>query len=441
MPEELTINEQKKNMSVSGTVDSVIYSSEETGYTVCLLESEGECVTVVGTLPYLTEGDRITAYGSFVNHPVYGVQFKCEFFERVMPETKGDILRYLSSGAVKGIGPKTASRIVDKFGEDSFDVIENHPDWLAEINGISQRKLPSYRRASARWRSARRDHVLPQSLLRRDRNENIQEMGRDPSKDTRKPVPLQRISRIGFAAPMRSRSRDRHRQCPTKGRPPGFPTSSRHICRNGKHPDAGGDTDTSAALLDVPAEILAPVLDDDKRPRRRHGLNGERYISRRAPPKRKILRREAVQLYRLCPRIGDADIPILILRCENDCYEYADLQKEAIYAALSGGVCVITGGPGTGKTTVIRALISIFDGLGLKCALAAPTGRAAKRMSEATSYEAKTVHRLLEMEYTGDNENASFLRDEKNLLDENVFIIDDASMIAIFLFQSLLRSI
>ena len=102
MPEELTINEQKKNMSVSGTVDSVIYSSEETGYTVCLLESEGECVTVVGTLPYLTEGDRITAYGSFVNHPVYGVQFKCEFFERVMPETKGDILRYLSSGAVKG---------------------------------------------------------------------------------------------------------------------------------------------------------------------------------------------------------------------------------------------------------------------------------------------------------------------------------------------------
>ena len=152
MPEELTINEQKKNMSVSGTVDSVIYSSEETGYTVCLLESEGECVTVVGTLPYLTEGDRITAYGSFVNHPVYGVQFKCEFFERVMPETKGDILRYLSSGAVKGIGPKTASRIVDKFGEDSFDVIENHPDWLAEINGISQKKAAVISQSFLRWR-------------------------------------------------------------------------------------------------------------------------------------------------------------------------------------------------------------------------------------------------------------------------------------------------
>lgn len=450
MPEELTINEQKKNMSVSGTVDSVIYSSEETGYTVCLLESEGECVTVVGTLPYLTEGDRITAYGSFVNHPVYGVQFKCDFFERVMPETKGDILRYLSSGAVKGIGPKTASRIVDKFGEDSFDVIENHPDWLAEINGISQKKAAVISQSFREMAGARDVIMFCRNLCSGATAMRIyKKWGRDSVGKIRENpyrlcsefhgIGFRRADEIALTIGTDKNSHERLSAGISY-------VLSAYMQKTGNTLMPEGElTDTSAALLDVPAEILAPVLDDEIK--RSHAVgtvsNGERYISLpRAAEAEKYCAAKLVQLYRLCPRIGDTDIPILISRCENDSHiEYADLQKEAIYAALSGGVCVITGGPGTGKTTVIRALISIFDGLGLKCALAAPTGRAAKRMSEATSYEAKTVHRLLEMEYTGDDENASFLRDEKNLLDENVFIIDEASMIDIFLFHSLLRAI
>ena len=415
MPEELTINEQKKNMSVSGTVDSVIYSSEETGYTVCLLESEGECVTVVGTLPYLTEGDRITAYGSFVNHPVYGVQFKCEFFERVMPETKGDILRYLSSGAVKGIGPKTASRIVDKFGEDSFDVIENHPDWLAEINGISQKKAAVISQSFREMAGARDVIMFCRNLCSGATAMRIyKKWGRDSVGKIRENpyrlcsefhgIGFRRADEIALTIGTDKNSHERLSAGISY-------VLSAYMQKTGNTLMPEGElTDTSAALLDVPAEILAPVLDDEIK--RSHAVgtvsNGERYISLpRAAEAEKYCAAKLVQLYRLCPRIGDADIPILISRCENDSHiEYADLQKEAIYAALSGGVCVITGGPGTGKTTVIRALISIFDGLGLKCALAAPTGRAAKRMSEATSYEAKTVHRLLEMEYTGDDENA-----------------------------------
>ena len=147
-------------------------------------------------------------------------------------------------------------------------------------------------------------------------------------------------------------------------------------------------------------------------------------------------------LDRKCASVQTADTVKLIQKCENEAgIKYAPLQKEAIYSALTAGVSVITGGPGTGKTTVVRALISIFHSLGLRCALAAPTGRAAKRMSEATSCEAATIHRMLEMEYSGDDENASFLRDDKNLLAEDAFIIDEASMIDAMLFEALLRAV
>lgn len=286
MPEELTINEQKKNMSVSGTVDSVIYSSEETGYTVCLLESEGECVTVVGTLPYLTEGDRITAYGSFVNHPVYGVQFKCEFFERVMPETKGDILRYLSSGAVKGIGPKTASRIVDKFGEDSFDVIENHPDWLAEINGISQKKAAVISQSFREMAGARDVIMFCRNLCSGATAMRIyKKWGRDSvGKIRENPYRLcSEFHGIGFRrADEIALTIGTDKNSPERLSAGISYVLSAYMQKTGNTLMAEGELiDTSSSLLDVPAEILAPVLDDEVK--RSHAVgtvsNGERYIS------------------------------------------------------------------------------------------------------------------------------------------------------------------
>ena len=127
--------------SVAGIVDSIIYQSEDTGYTVCELEdSNGEPITVVGVIPYLTEGDKITAYGTWVNHNVYGRQFRAEAYDKQLPAELSDILRYLSSGAVKGIGPKTAQKIVEAYGTDSFSVLEEHPDWLTEIPGITPKK-------------------------------------------------------------------------------------------------------------------------------------------------------------------------------------------------------------------------------------------------------------------------------------------------------------
>ena len=125
--------------TISGIVDSIVYRSDESGYTVCIVEDEqGLPVTAVGTMPYLSEGDRLTAHGKWITHRTYGRQFSVETFERSLPAEEGDILRYLASGAVRGIGPKTAQKIVEKFGTDSFDVIENNPEWLASISGISR---------------------------------------------------------------------------------------------------------------------------------------------------------------------------------------------------------------------------------------------------------------------------------------------------------------
>ncbi|MBQ8914984.1 MAG: ATP-dependent RecD-like DNA helicase, partial [Clostridia bacterium] len=127
--------------TVTGTVDSVIFQSDETGYTVCEIEdADGYPVTLVGTMPYICEGDTITAAGKWTNHPTYGKQFRVDMYEKTLPTGVGDILRYLASGTIKGIGPKTAKKIVDRFGEDTFDVLENHSEWLAEIPGITPRK-------------------------------------------------------------------------------------------------------------------------------------------------------------------------------------------------------------------------------------------------------------------------------------------------------------
>ena len=133
--------DKNEKESVSGTVDSVIYSSDETGYTVCEIEDEnGLPAVLVGTMPYIAEGDTVTAAGRWTNHPTYGRQFKVEMYEKTLPGTENEILRYLSSGAIHGIGPKTAAKIVERFGEDTFDVMENHPDWLAELPGITLKK-------------------------------------------------------------------------------------------------------------------------------------------------------------------------------------------------------------------------------------------------------------------------------------------------------------
>lgn len=446
MPEEIKLNK----LSVSGSVDSVIYMNEETGYTVCLLESEGECITVVGTLPYIVEGDQITAYGEFVNHNVYGQQFKCEYYERVLPESKGDILRYLSSGAIKGVGPRTAQRIVAHFGEDTFDVIENHPDWLSEINGISRKKAASISQSFREMAGARDVIMFCQNLCSADIAMKIYKKWGHDSVGRIRENPYRlcgEFSGIGF--------KRADEIALTVGIPHDSPERLSHGITYTLNTliQRTGNTFVDSDELCMSASSVLGVSEDAVRDAAVRAISegelfsrekgGHTFITTAALERAEgYCARKLTLIHKQCPTVSLTDTALLIGRCEADAgISYADLQKEAIFSVLTGGVSIITGGPGTGKTTVVRALISIFASLGIKTALAAPTGRAAKRMSEATSEEAKTIHRLLEMEYSGDDESERFLRNEKNLLEEGAIIIDEASMIDIFLFDSLLRAV
>lgn len=436
--------------TVTGVVSSVIYQNEENGYTVCEIETpEGEEITVTGVMPYLTEGDSISATGVWVNHNVYGRQFKAEFYEHFLPAGEADILRYLSSGNVKGIGPKTASRIVERFGVDTFDVIAAHPDWLAEIPGISAKKAAQISESFAEGAGVRavmmfcRDYFPPAAAVRiykRWGNGAVERLRENPY------LLCSEMEGIGF--------KGADRLAMSVGIAPDAPDridagvsyvllseaqKNGHTCL----PESEL-LRLSASLLGVEtaaasARLSAMLSDGRLKTAQREDVRlvflpqyyrAEQYIARKL-----------CTLHRVCPRLdsGDAQRLIWQMEAENG-LEYADMQRQAILGALAGGVMILTGGPGTGKTTVIRALISIFESLGLECALAAPTGRAAKRMSEATSREAKTVHRLLEMGFSGDEE-ADFARDESNCLDEDVVILDECSMMDALLMESLLRAL
>ena len=440
--------EEKK--SVSGTVDTIIYQSDETGYTVCMLDCDGEPVTLVGTLPYIVEGDRITAYGDTVNHPVHGEQFKCEYFERIMPESVSDILRYLSSGAIKGIGPKTAARIVDKFGEDIFEVIEKHPTWLAQINGISQTKAAAISKSFAEMSGVRNVIMFCRNLCSVETAMRIFKKWGASAIDRIRDDPYRLcrdFSGIGFrradeiALALGTSADDPARLAA------GVRYALDALIRSSSDTLIEADA-LSAAIADAlgvdretASGAIAKCVESGSVVRRDRG--GITYFTtERIDRAERFCAAKLVLVDRKCPAVALTDTASLIAKCENEAgISYAPLQKEAIHAALSCGVCVITGGPGTGKTTVVRALISIFNSLGLRSALAAPTGRAAKRMSEATGCEAATLHRMLEMEYSGDDENARFLRDETNLLSQDAFIVDEASMIDIMLFDAFLRAV
>ena len=448
MIDEVTMDEERK--TVSGTVDSIIYQSDQTAYTVCVLDCGGDPVTVVGALPYIAEGDSVTCYGDFVVHPTHGEQFRCDYFERTMPESEGDILRYLSSGNVKGVGPKTAARIVEKFGEDSFEVIEKHPDWLAQINGISPKKAAIISKSFAEMTGVRNVIMFCRNLCSVESAMRIyKKWGADAIERIRDdPYRLCRdFSGIGFKradeialtlgvepdAPRRLEAGVKY-TLENLIRQTSNTLISKEELTAALSETLGVDADaaTKAIALSVAGGATAMIS--------RGGVSY--YTTQRVDRAERYSAAKLALLDRQCAAVPTHDTVKLIEKCENEAgIKYATLQKDAIYAALTAGVSIITGGPGTGKTTVVRALISIFNSLGLRCALAAPTGRAAKRMSEATSCEAATIHRMLEMEYSGDDENLSFLRDDRNLLSEDAFIIDEASMIDVMLFEALLRAI
>ena len=448
---EGTVSEKDGLQRIEGSVERVIYSNSENGYTICdmALSDGGEIITAVGIMPMVGAGDHLCLYGSWVHNPKYGRQFSATQYERVMPADTASMLRYLASRAIKGIGPKIAQRIIDEFGEESFDVIENHPEWLASIKGISMKTALAASESFREQAGIRNAMMFFRDWFGVATTVKIYKQWGHSAVDIAKKNPYRlcnEIDGIGFeradlmAHKLGFTGDDLERVMSglsyvlaQNGMQNGHVCLPREKLR-----------DSAAQLLGVTPERADEAITMQlKNGSFRYVLRDERQMiyDAFAYEEEKYIAQKLIKLDKSCPSIDMRDIDAFIEREEaKSGIQYAFLQKKAISDALRYGVTVLTGGPGTGKTTVVRALIHIFDSMGYDIALAAPTGRAAKRLSEATSVEAKTIHRLLEYTYEA-GEKYVFNRNETNHLEEQVVIVDEASMIDNGLMCALLKAI
>ncbi|MBQ9941231.1 MAG: ATP-dependent RecD-like DNA helicase [Clostridia bacterium] len=436
-------------ITLSGSVKNIVYHNDDNGYTVCQIDADGEDFTAVGIMPYVNEGEYITLKGSFVVHKTYGEQFKVEFFEKRLPTNSKSIQQYLSSGVIRGIGPKTAARIVFEFGDETFDIIENSPHLLAEIKGINMKKAEEINRQFKNQFASRAVLMFFQDFFGVSLSNAIyKKLGPSAVEIVHENpyVLCNNIDGIGFeradkvAASIGYAPDSENRICAAIKYVLNFNSASNGHVYLPREKLA----EAVSKLIDVPVENIQKsitnmettgqiIIEKNDAVYLFGAYNAEKYCAL------KLSLLSKINLFSTTENIDE----IISATEEEEGIQYSSLQKKAIRNAIINAVSILTGGPGTGKTTIIKAILQIFYKLGMKVSLAAPTGRAAKRMSESTGAEAKTIHRLLEFEFSADNgeENMRFFRNENNLLESDVVIIDEASMIDIFLFSSLLKAI
>ena len=434
---------------LDGVIEEIIFSNEENGYTVCVINAMGEPVTLVGIMPFVNEGETIRVQGAWQVHATFGRQFRVEYFEKKLPTTSGTILKYLSSGAIKGVGPVTAERIVSRFGEDSLDVIENNPDWLSDIRGITPKKAHEISEAFRMQFGMRAVMLYCNRFFGPSLSVRIFKRYGSAAIDIIEQNPYRLcadISGIGFEKADKVAMDLNFAYNSPERIEAGILHFLNMAAYNGGHcclPEVSLAETAASALRVSRDEVLGSLRDLVFTDRLvRSEINGipvfflreyfaaEKYIAA------KLVSLSEAEFPFVLDGIGEQLVQ-LEQRYE---LEYAPEQKRAVTLAVTRGVTIVTGGPGTGKTTVIKAIIDIFKSLKYSFMLAAPTGRAAKRMSEAAGCEAKTIHRLLEMSYT-DQHVPRFARDEDNPLPYKAVIIDEMSMVDTLLMESLLKAI
>ncbi|MBQ7718718.1 MAG: ATP-dependent RecD-like DNA helicase [Clostridia bacterium] len=435
-------------MQAEGIVSDIIFTNEENGYTVCAVEKDDDSFVAVGNMPGLMPGEAVILTGEWTSHAEYGEQFKVASYETVVPATAVRILMYLSAGIVKGIGPATAKKIVDRFGDKSLEIIQNEPLKLASIKGISKKKALE----------------INESYLSKQIMQNIimflQPYGVTPA------FAVRVYNKMGAEA-VRKIKQNPYSLCEIDGI--GFKTADKIAFQMGISPDdeerlrwgvlyvmtlssQNGDTyseyltllknachilsagteqvENAIVSLIKDGKLTEEVTDDASAVYLPYFYNAELGTARRLSS---MLVKQPISY--------DGDFEAMMDKVENDTQiTLSEKQRLACRVACEYSAAVITGGPGTGKTTVINSVIAFMEMAGLTVTLCAPTGRAAKRLGEMCGREAKTIHRLLELTFS-EGERQYFSRDESFPLDEDVIIVDEMSMVDILLMNSLLKAI
>ncbi len=436
--------------SVDGTILNLIFQNEENGYTVLrLVTGDGEVVTVVGTIPCAAPGENLIVTGRWMTHPTHGQQIQAQQVERHMPTTEGDILSYLSSGVVKGVGPATAEKLVDRFGTNTLRILEEEPELLRKVKGITERKAREiadsyrYQTGMRRLLDFLAVNDLPLSLAlrlyRRYGMDALEAVRANPYLlvDEAYGVDFSVMDEIALAMGVSGDSRRRVEAAVL------FELS--HNLGNG-HVFLPRDKLLSAAgqLIDCPTDTVEAALDglmDRGAVRQERVGKVEACYLRRLYDAETHVAEKLEAMLRFRPDQG-RQVEALLERIQREQgITYADAQRRAVELAAQRGVLLLTGGPGTGKTTSVRGIVAMLDGLGLRTLLLAPTGRAAKRLGELCSREAQTIHRCLGMSWNEDTGELTFQKNEKEPLEAEAVIVDEMSMVDLPLLDALLSAL
>ncbi len=436
MPEELT-----------GTVAEIIYTADD-GYTVAEIDAE-EPFVAVGSMHGLAVGEQARFFGEFKTHPRFGRQFAVSSYHSMLPSDLNDMALFLGGGFIKGLGEVLAGRIVEHFGEDTFAVIEHEPALLAEVKGVSRKLAQSISAAFTEYSREKYTYseLMGMGLTARQATAAATKLGGGAASMIRQNpyILISEIRGIDFitadriaqnlgvdkSSPFRIKNGIMNVLNKLLG------NGDMYVIKNRLVPHVAQHLGVEAREVN---RCLLAMTRDGEVVLRRYAKDFTVVASKRANDAEV---KAAAKLFTMAGCSGGEKIAGLdaLLEKQRAAFSLSDEQAEAVRAAAESRVCVITGGPGTGKTTILKAVLNIMGAAGFSCAMAAPTGRAAKRMQEATGGEAKTLHRLLEYAYDEDAFQCYFRKNEEDPLTADVVIVDEVSMLDIFLFGNLLRAV